>query len=100
MSMYEVDEAARIITETVDMDANIIFGATINEEYNGEMKITVVATWFDEESNSNYLQVESRVPLKSNPFGRKTTTDSRITSTAPKTSSDDLDVPTFLRKKM
>jgi cell division GTPase FtsZ len=32
--MYEVDEAARIITESVDVDANIIFGATINEDYN------------------------------------------------------------------
>lgn len=102
MSMYEVDEAARIITETVDMDANIIFGATINEEYNWEMKITVVATWFDEESNTNYSQ-ESRVWLKPNPFGRKNVAngpDSRITSSQPKASSDDLDVPTFLRKKM
>jgi len=44
LSMFEVDEAARIITDSVDSDANIIFGATINEEYNGELKITVVAT--------------------------------------------------------
>jgi cell division protein FtsZ len=42
--MFEVDEAAKIITESVDADANIIFGATINEEYNGELKLTVVAT--------------------------------------------------------
>ena len=35
LSMFEVDEAAKIITESVDSDANIIFGATINEEYNG-----------------------------------------------------------------
>lgn len=106
MSMYEVDEAARIITETVDMDANIIFGATINEEYNWEMKITVVATWFDEESNTNYSwQEASKIWLRSNPFGRKPTpgTDSRITSSTPRSQSswnDDLDVPTFLRKKM
>jgi cell division protein FtsZ len=44
LSMFEVDEAAKIITESVDPDANIIFGATINEEYNGELKITVCAT--------------------------------------------------------
>jgi cell division protein FtsZ len=44
LSMFEVDEAAKIITESVDADANIIFGATINEEYNGELKITVCAT--------------------------------------------------------
>ena len=100
LSMYEVDEAARIITETVDMDANIIFGATINEEYNWEMKITVVATWFDEDSNINYSQVQERIQLRSNPFGRKPTNDSRVTPAAPKQQSEDLDVPTFLRKKM
>jgi hypothetical protein len=32
--MYEVDEAARIITDSIDSDANIIFGATVNEDYN------------------------------------------------------------------
>jgi cell division protein FtsZ len=59
--MYEVDEAARIITESVDPDANIIFGATINEDYNGEIKVTVVATGFDEESNSSHVYVNERV---------------------------------------
>lgn len=102
LSMYEVDEAARIITETVDPDANIIFGATINEEYNGELKITVVATWFDEDSNNQFAW-ESRMAVKSNPFGRKpVSTDSRVTSTStpPKKVEEDLDVPSFLRKKM
>jgi cell division protein FtsZ len=42
--MFEVDEAARIITESVDTEANIIFGATLNADYTGEIKITVVAT--------------------------------------------------------
>lgn len=100
LSMFEVDEAAKIITETVDSDANIIFGATINEEYNGELKITVVATWFDEESNSQYSW-ESRVALKTNPFGRKPVSDSRVTPNIPQQKpEDDLDVPSFLRKKM
>lgn len=100
LSMFEVDEAAKIITETVDSDANIIFGATINEEYNWELKITVVATWFDEESNSVYS--DSRSALKSNPFGRKPVTDSRVSTPTPTQSKpeDDLDVPSFLRKKM
>jgi cell division GTPase FtsZ len=31
--MFEVDEAAKIITESVDSDANIIFGTTIDENY-------------------------------------------------------------------
>jgi len=44
LSMFEVDEAAKVITDSVDGDANIIFGASIREDYEGEIKITVVAT--------------------------------------------------------
>lgn len=102
LSMYEVDEAARIITDNVDPDANIIFGATINEQYNWELKITVVATWFDEESNNQYAW-ESRMTAKANPFGRKpvSSSDSRVTPSTPsKKIEEDLDVPSFLRKKM
>jgi len=101
LSMFEVDEAARIITESVDSEANIIFGATVNEDYNGELKITVVATWFDEKSNQNFSSVKTE-PSKINPFGRSSVGDSRITNAkpAPAKPQDDLDVPTFLRKKM
>lgn len=107
LSMFEVDEAAKIITESVDTDANIIFGATINEEYNGELKITVVATGFDEDSNKNYSETAKSKTWITNPFGKKAVTDSRIipsssnsNNTAPLSNHDDLDVPSFLRKKM
>ena len=106
LSMFEVDEAARIITESVDPEANIIFGATIREDYEGELKITVVAAGFDENSNEKFNATSSNT-TKPNPFGKKQVTDSRITApvsnnTFSKSSNnwDDLDVPTFLRKKM
>jgi cell division protein FtsZ len=54
LSMYEVDEAARIITEAADPDANIIFGAVIDESSTGEVKCTVVATGFDEVETQAY----------------------------------------------
>lgn len=47
MSMHEINTAAETITAAADPDANIIFGATINPELEGEMIITVVATGFD-----------------------------------------------------
>ena len=105
LSMFEVDEAAKIITESVDPEANIIFGATINEDYTWELKITVVATWFDEHSNKTFLDkrfVDKRTEnLKSNPFGRRPVTDSRIIpASSNKNAGDDLDIPTFLRKRM
>lgn len=54
LSMYEVDEAARIITEAADPDANVIFGAVIDENATGEVKCTVVAAGFDEAETSAY----------------------------------------------
>lgn len=101
LSMFEVDEAAKIITDSIDPEANIIFGASINEEYNGELKITVVATGFDETSNKDFANA-TQTTSNHNPFGRKSVgTDSRVIPASSKPSaSDDLDVPTFLRKKM
>lgn len=54
LSMYEVDEAARIITEASDSDANIIFGAVIDENATGEVKCTVVAAGFEEVDTQSY----------------------------------------------
>lgn len=48
LSMHEVDEAAKLIAAAVDPDANIIFGATIDEKMVEQVKITVIATGFDE----------------------------------------------------
>lgn len=47
LSMHEINTAAEAITNASDPDANIIFGATINPELQGEVIITVVATGFD-----------------------------------------------------
>lgn len=47
MAMHEINTAAETITAAADPDANIIFGATINPDLEGEMIITVVATGFD-----------------------------------------------------
>ncbi|KKQ97731.1 MAG: Cell division protein FtsZ [Candidatus Woesebacteria bacterium GW2011_GWB1_39_12] len=48
LTMFEVDEAARIISASTDADANIIFGAVIRDELADQIRITVVATGFDE----------------------------------------------------
>jgi cell division protein FtsZ len=48
LTMFEVDEAARVISAAADPDANIIFGAVIKEDLSDQVKITVIATGFDE----------------------------------------------------
>ncbi|OGF30139.1 cell division protein FtsZ [Candidatus Falkowbacteria bacterium RIFOXYD2_FULL_35_9] len=58
LTMYEVSEAAKIITESVDPDAKIIFGAVNDEKLKDNIKITVVATGFDEKiTKDNLLKV-------------------------------------------
>jgi cell division protein FtsZ len=102
LSMFEVDEAARIITESCDPEANIIFGATINDNYTGEIKITVVATGFNEESNQRHFEA----PKQSNqPFGKQrpvTTFGQQQVFQKPTTPdpANDLEVPAFLRNKL
>ncbi|NDK09912.1 cell division protein FtsZ [Candidatus Gracilibacteria bacterium] len=111
LSMFEVDEAAKVITDSVDGDANIIFGATIREDYEGEIKITVVATGFDETSNKKYLEQKSEQTRGGNSsgggFGKRSVSDSRVLPAQPQSKpeagnmrdGEDLDIPSFLRKK-
>lgn len=48
LTMSEVDQAAKLISQSVDPDANIIFGAAIDEKFVDQIKVTVIATGFDE----------------------------------------------------
>jgi cell division protein FtsZ len=48
LTMFEVDEAAKIISSSADPDANIIFGAVVKNDLVDQIKITVIATGFDE----------------------------------------------------
>jgi cell division protein FtsZ len=48
MTMFEVDEAARVISQSADPDANIIFGAVVKDDMTDQLSVTVVATGFDE----------------------------------------------------
>ena len=53
LTMMEVNEAAGVITELIDEDAKVIFGSIIDENLKkGEVKITVIATGFNEENNT------------------------------------------------
>jgi cell division protein FtsZ len=57
--MHEVDEAAQMIADVVDPSANIIFGATIDEDIQDEIQITVLATGFG--ANDQVMPTASRM---------------------------------------
>ena len=50
LGMFEIDEAAKVITKSIDNDAKVKFGAVIDEAMGDEVRITVIATGFDESS--------------------------------------------------
>jgi cell division protein FtsZ len=52
LTLYEVNEAADIISKAAHPEANIIFGAVQDPAYDGKVKITVIATGFDEQGNT------------------------------------------------
>ncbi|MGI6686003.1 MAG: cell division protein FtsZ [Bacillota bacterium] len=78
LSLFEVNEAAEIISEASDPEANIIFGAVIDEKMDDSVRVTVIATGFD---NRSVKKIEPK-DLDIKPF-----------------TEDDLDIPAFLRKK-
>ncbi|HEX8772292.1 MAG TPA: cell division protein FtsZ [Pyrinomonadaceae bacterium] len=99
LTLYEVNEASSIIREAADEDANIIFGAVIDESLRDEMKITVIATGFDKESaDSGKNRANADMPSTS-PRYTRTPGDDLTRPTVNPSRTDDLDVPTFIRKK-
>lgn len=56
MTLHEVNEAAEIIYQSVDKDANIIFGSVIDERIQGEIQITVIATGFELKAHQQRLE--------------------------------------------
>jgi cell division protein FtsZ len=108
LTMTEVDEAAKIISAAADPDANIIFGATIDESMHDQIRITVVATGFD--------QTKQRLQQFVIPQPQPKVMTTPLTSTNPQQSQndpdpveeqpkkeepekDDWDIPAFLRQR-
>lgn len=65
LSMHEINAAAEAITSAADPDANIIFGATIDDKLSGEIIITVVATGFDASYFGNRRSAEEIAAVQS-----------------------------------
>jgi cell division protein FtsZ len=77
LGLFEVNEAAEIIQQAADPEANIIFGAVIDESLDDEVRVTVIATGFDGKPMTK----------------EKTVIDFKSFA------SEDLDIPAFLRKR-
>ena len=108
LTMTEIDEAASIIAKTVDPDADIIFGAVIDEKMMDQIKITLIATKFDNQRLKmfNFKRETSLTSLSKS-------TDEKIASKEDAKSDEplqdefedlieedsEIEIPAFLRKK-
>ncbi len=127
LTPMEVQEAARVLGEIVDPDANIIWGMSFDDSYDGEMKVTIVATGFPQEAQDNLIQwnssqfqwfwgagrkwqdfVNRAIWGSSKNKSRRSSNSSKSSgsSNSSKNSSDskkkwdDYDTPAFLRKRL
>lgn len=85
LTMFEVDEAARIISSAADPDANIIFGAVVKDDLADQVRITVIATGFDE--------TRARLAQMSKPVAKPVVEG--VIGEPPKLDSDDNDERNF-----
>ena len=85
LGIFEVNEAAQIISDAADPDANIIFGSVIDESLGDSVQVTVVATGF----NSSTKNVPE--------FGKTTTAARPATNTSAPTSGIP-DIPVFMKR--
>jgi cell division protein FtsZ len=96
VTLFEISEAMNLIHECADPEANIIFGAVIDERITGSLKITVIATNFAEGAAlSNSHQVQQAL--------RATGTNAGMAGIAVAAAADaqlDFGTPTFIRKSV
>ena len=99
LTLFEVNAAATIIREAADEDANIIFGAVIDDAMRDQMRITVIATGFDRESVAVAAAGSTSALPATAPRTIPRPLDDLPRPMMSNARADDLDVPTFIRKK-
>ncbi len=112
LTLFEVNEAAEIIHAAADPEANIIFGAVIDERMGADVKISVIATGFDPTRPLKRIEPYRRVladrPAEARPAATPAAVGAAVGAKPadprplpPKPGSeDDLEIPSFLRRRV
>ncbi len=87
MNLIEVNQAANIIVEAADEEANIIFGAVIDENLEEELKVTVIATGFEEDRRDQLRSYKQQGQLAEEGLSESAF------------AGEDLNIPAFLRRR-
>lgn len=109
LTPIEVQEAARVVEEISDPDANIIWWMTFDDSFDWEVKVTIVATWFPESTQSHIIKWVSRTTMDA--WVRRTKWDDFVNRALKwewvsskqeikQEPEEDYETPAFLRKKL
>lgn len=93
LGLLEINEAAEIVQEAADPDANIIFGAVIDETLKDEIRITVIATGFEEEIRRIQKQEVEEVAATTTTREKEEVVESQAFD------PEEINIPTFLRNR-
>jgi cell division protein FtsZ len=94
LTLFEVDEAMHVIHDSADPEVNIILGAVTDERMQNEMKITVIATGFEQQQQKN--ENVHPLPVRQNGVSNSPRIGQAPT---PNRTVEDLEIPAFMRKK-
>jgi len=100
LTMYEINEASSLIQEEAHEDVNVIWGWVVDESMTDEVRVTVIATGFQESLHAKRPSAERRVAVQvanggARPGGRQPPT--REMASGFDLSHDDYDIPTFFK---
>lgn len=114
LGLLEINEAAYLVQQAADPEANIIFGAGIDENLGDQVRVTVIATGFDkankkpmtakifEKSQATMFGPVAAAPVEKEPEKEEKNEGPELPSWVKQESaapaSDNLDIPTFLRR--
>jgi cell division protein FtsZ len=93
LGLFEVNEAAEVVTSAADQNANVIFGAVIDDAKGDEVTVTVIATGFGDRRRRRRREVPALINEEPRRRERATEREREPAFETP----DDLDVPSFLR---
>ncbi len=94
LGIQEINEAADLVSASVDSDANIIFGTVVDESLGDQVRVTVIATGFDENASTGQDQLPSLMDIEQSQTSRKA---AKKSSSATSHANSGFDIPDFLK---
>ena len=98
IGLHEANTAAELVQRSADPEANIIFGTVTDDSFGDEIQITVIATGFDKDEDDRRSSTQNYDNIVAEAWKKRNTIVSTSSQSNNDNNSNELDIPTFLRK--